>query len=278
MRKALLAVLLLVSQQVSAETVGAIDGASFIGMCNPKFPCHRAIRALDAAPVKAIGYLADAFGYKCECVKKFLQTDGPKYVRVHFANGTCFPERGRVCSRFDVFRKRTLKATEREILQKNERTLARYRASVERTVKILAAADSQTQVRYSLCLECPLSNKARKVLLQEALKFVPREQVVDSVLTQKCLKGLICEKHGEAPRLPGGQRCIADTDGDSFLEVDIERFKSMTAQCEARFFWSHGFNLLVPSYAGPFIAPHKRSAQATEWELEALSTCVSGLC
>ncbi|MFN4894200.1 MAG: hypothetical protein ACK5HO_00265 [Pseudomonadota bacterium] len=272
---ALIAALSLGSVVAKAEP---LDGASYIGICNPSFPCSRALRALDAAPVKAIGYLADAFGYKCECVRKFLQANGPKYVRVHFANGTCFPERGRVCSRFDVFRKRTLKATEREILQKNERTLARYRASVERTVKILAAADSQTQVRYSLCLECPLSNKARRVLLQEALKFVPQEQVVDSVLTQKCLKGLICEKHGESPKFLPGQRCIGDTDGVSFLGTDIRQFKAATSQCEARFYWAYGFNLLDPSYRGAFIAPYRRKEQPTGWELEALGTCLSGDC
>ena len=58
---------LLISTVAFAEPIG---GASYIGMCNPSFPCERAMKALQDSRTKAIGYLADSFGHECSCVRK----------------------------------------------------------------------------------------------------------------------------------------------------------------------------------------------------------------
>jgi hypothetical protein len=247
-----------------------IDGASYIGMCNPKFPCDKGLKALEQEDIRAVGYLADAFGHQCSCVKQFVETPGPKYVRVHLANGTCFPERGRRCGKYDVFFKESQKSAQRKLERKDRALLRRYRASIMRTKALLGEQRDDLTLRYSLCLECKLSNKARRVLLSEALKHFPQDAIVDSPIRYKCLPGLICEKHGDSMTYAKGQRCISDLDGITLFEADIERLKKRSRQCEAVFYWTYGFNLLPYGYSGRFIVPYARKDQPDKWEFEGL--------
>jgi hypothetical protein len=246
-----------------------IRGASYIGICNPNFPCQKALRG-----VKALGYLADAFGRRCQCVQEFLKIPGPKYLRVHLANGTCFPERGRRCGRKDVFYKENLRSAESKILKGDVTLLRRYEASILRTKRLLSSADVETTVRYSLVLEAPFSNRARQRLFEMAKKHLPEEALVDSVLSQRCLKGLICERHGDSMQYIPGQRCISDTDGIPIPEADLERLKQRSTQCEALFYWSTGFNLLPYGYSGKFIYPYERRHRPYDWELNELRICL----
>lgn len=259
--------LLLAFSSAFAQPLG---GASYIGMCSSKFPCAQALKEHTGA----IGYLADAFGYKCACVAKALSQEKTKYVRVHIANGTCFPERGRTCGFYDVFRGERVQSAEKKVRKRDPVIMARYRSRLRQTSKMLKSAKAHVVLRYSLCLECPLSNKARGVLLKESLRFFPRDSIVDSVLSQKCLKGTICERHGELPKFAPKERCIADLDGVSLFDANIEGLNSAASQCEAIFYWTPGFNLLASGYTGPFIAPYRRTYRATGWEFEGLRACL----
>jgi hypothetical protein len=251
---------------LSAEPIPA---ASYIGMCSPNFPCEKALQG-----VKSLGYLADAFGHQCLCVQRFLKSPGQKYLRVHLANGTCFPERGRKCGRKDVFFRETLRSAESKILRKDRRIMRAYEASILRTKKLLSGADAETTIRYSLTLEAPFSNRARQRLLEVAKRHLPEVSLVDSVLSQRCLKGLICERHGDSMSYLPGQRCISDTDGITLFEANLERLRSRSQSCEAIFYWSTGFNLLPYGYSGKFIYPYDRKHRAHDWELEGLKQCL----
>jgi hypothetical protein len=254
-----------------AEPLG---GASYIGMCNPNFPCERSLKALESSHTKAIGYLADAFGHECSCVRKFLKVPGGKYVRVHLANGTCFPERGRSCSKYDVFYGENQKTAQKKLENKDRKLLQRYRASIMRTKAILGESRKDLTIRYSLCLECKISDKARRVLLNEALKYFPQDSIVDSPMHYECLRGLICEKHGDSMSYKTGQRCISDTDGISLFDANLERLKTNSEQCEAIFYWTTGFNLLPYKYSGQFIPPYKRTKRAEDLEFEGAKACI----
>lgn len=243
-----------------------LGGASYIGMCSAKFPCAKALKEHTGT----IGYLADAFGYKCTCVLKALRQEKTRYIRIHIANGTCFPERNRRCGFYDVFRGERISSAERKILKRDPIIMARYRARIRRISEMFKDARPDITLRYSLCLECPLSNKARGVLLKEALRFFPKEAIVDSVLSQKCLKETICERHGDAPKFAQGERCIADLDGVSLFDANIERLNKAANQCEAIYYWTPGFNL----HTEKFIEPHKRTHQAHDWEWKGLRACL----
>lgn len=259
---------------VSLGAAEPLRGPSYIGMCSPHFPCSRALKVFAGQDVKTVGYLADAFGHECKCVKRFLDLPGKKYVRVHLANGTCFPERGRRCGKYDVFRNETLKSAQRKLEQRDRGLLLRYHASIMRTRKILAEGGDDLIGRFSLCLECQVSKKARRVLLKEALKHFPLDSLVDSPLHAGCLPGLICEKHGDSMRYARGQRCISDMDGVSLFEGNLERLNKNSKRCEAILYWTYGFNLLPYGYTGRFIPPHTRDARMARWEVDGVRACI----
>lgn len=245
-----------------------IRGLSVIGACSPRFPCDTII---DLQPA-GIGYLADAFGHRCSCVRRLIEQESLRYVRVHIANGTCFPERGRVCGAADVFKGETQVSAEAKVLQGDQKTLRRYRQSVLRSKNLLSGF--QGQKRYSLMLESPFSTAARRRLLREAGKYLNQEEIVDSVISQKCLKNLICERHGDAPKFTDGVPCIADTDGISYLDADIDRLNSRAKGCEAIFCWTHFFNLLPYGYSGRFLPPITRGAPPGDEELLKVGKCL----
>lgn len=258
----------------------AVPGASYIGMCSRNFPCERALRVFDVlepGETKAIGYLHGTFGSRCGCVVKFLsETAGPKYVRVHLADGTCFPERGRSCLKGSVFRGERLLSAEKKVLRRDGRMLARFRKAIfeVREQHKPFIADSSITFRYSPCLECPFGRPARRVLHQVARRYLPGDSLVDSPLQKSCLDSAICEQHGDEPRVPRQGRCITDLDGISIEASDLTKFAERSRNCEAMFYWSFGFNLLPYNYSGPFIPPMARGAQATEREFEALEYCL----
>lgn len=245
-----------------------IRGASYIGMCSPSFPCKR---ALDVQP-EAIGYLADAFGRKCQCVQEALKSPSLKYLRVHISNGTCFPERRRRCERSDVFYKETQKSAARKILKGDKIIYQRFLTSLDASIELLEGHGKD--VRYSPMLESPFPASVRRRLLQIVESRVGKERTVDSVLSQKCLEGYICERHGDAPRYLKGQQCISDLDGTSLFEANLQTLQTSSKQCEAIFYWTTGFNLLPYGYTGRFIPPTQRKHKAHGWEFEGLRACL----
>ncbi|NBT57464.1 hypothetical protein EBT16_01655 [bacterium] len=258
----------------SAALGKPLKGISLLGICNPNFPCAVALGLLENQPVKAIGYLSDSFGHECPCLKTFLDDESHRFIRVHLANGTCFPERRRRCGRLDVFYRLSLKKAEDKLRGKDRGLLRRYRASIIRTTALLGPETDKLKIRYSLCLECPFSRSTRSVLLREALRYFPREAIVDSPLFGPCLPNVICEWHGDSPRYRNEQRCISDSDGITPLNGDMSKLNNLSAKCEAIFYWTYGFNLLEYGYSGPFISPNKRTAQVTEQELDGVRACL----
>ena len=257
--------LLLPPPSLSAEP---IRGASYIGMCSPHFPCER---ALSLQP-EAIGYLADAFGRKCQCVQKALKTPSLRYLRVHISNGTCFPERGRKCGSSDVFYKETQKSAQRKILSGDKNIYRRFLNTLSASIRLLEGYGKE--IRYSPMLESPFPTRVRRRLLRAVERQVGKERTVDSVLSQRCLDGYICERHGDAPRYAKGQRCISDLDGITLFEANLQSLQDSSEQCEAIFYWTTGFNLLPYGYTGPFIPPLNRKKEAEKWEFDGLRSAL----
>jgi hypothetical protein len=209
--------------------------ASYIGFCSKSWPCAESLKVFADLPVKRVGWLTATFGERCPCAKEFFKLPGAKYVRVHLANCTCFPERGRSCASNEPFRGESIASADAKLRRKDPTVLRRYRRNLAIAARNLQGA-GDTTVRLSLCLESDFSNQARSVLLNEARKVFPRATFVDSITKGSCLPGIICERHGLAPSV-GGQ-CITDTDGDDY------RFGVRGNQCEASFLWMQHFNLI----------------------------------
>lgn len=237
-----------------------LNGASYIGICSPRFPCTEALKAFPRG-VYNVGYLNETFGSDCACLRRFKRLSrGQGYVRVHAVNGTCFASRGRSCAEGEWFHGESVKSATRKLLQRDKKFLRQYK-------KHLEAADRQTvgfpSSRISICLECPLPNSARRVMLSVAKRTLPHRsgQFVDSPIVYGCLKGTICERHGVAPRFAGS--CISDNDGAELTKGNLPDYLRATKSCESRYYWTRAFNLLSPaSKKAGFIMPKERTYKA----------------
>lgn len=234
-------------------------GPSYIGMCSKHWPCDRSLEVFGGRDLKATGWLAVTFGEECPCPRRFLALPGKKFVRVHLANCTCFPERGRRCGRHEPFRGESIASADRKLRGKDPTLLRRYRRNLLNTRRVLGAVDADTQVRLSLCLESEFSGPARRVLLRAARAVFPGAVFVDSVVGRACLPELVCEKHGSRPSLPAGQACIVDTDGDDYRRINPFAYADRYRRCEAVLYWEESFNLISPDGTG-FVDPLDRTA------------------
>lgn len=247
-KAAVIALAMLLAPAAASSQVNNF-GASYIAMCSRFWPCEESLTALRGAPVPRVGWLVRTFGSECKCPRRFLALPGPKTVRVHLANGTCFPERGRRCMRGEPFMGETVASAERKVLRHSRGVIGRFRRNLLNARRTLDAADARTEILLSPCLECPLSPAARKVLLEEtqaAFPGLPPSSFVDNPLRGPCLPGTTCEVHGAAPRCPPTGRCVIDTDGDDILEVEQEAFNRAASRADLAFIWAPGFNLLEP--------------------------------
>lgn len=258
-----------------------IRGASFIGICSPHFPCDRALALFKSMPrgqVKAIGYLHGTFGNECQCVARFLrEVRGPKYIRVHLADGTCFPERGRRCLDGSVFEGESLASANAKILAGDWAIFSRYLKAIREVQRMFRGYKNNPNIilRFSMCLECPFEISTRRILYKFARRYFSEEQMVDSTTRPECLNEPICEQHGDSPRFQTRGRCITDLDGVSIENSYLERFFQLSNQCEAAFFWTYGCNLLAENYRGSFVPPKNRTSQITDRELGAIDYCIN---
>lgn len=95
-----------------------LNGASYIGVCSPKFPCTEALKGFPRG-VYNLGYLNETFGSNCGCVKRFQRLSrGQGYVRVHAVNGTCFPSRGRTCGKGEFFHGESVKSATKKLVKR----------------------------------------------------------------------------------------------------------------------------------------------------------------
>lgn len=263
-------IIVLAAIGIRAAQGEVLNGASLIGICSPRFPCSEALRAFPRG-VYNLGYLHHTFGDQCKCLERFKRLSGGQgYVRVHAVNGTCFPSRGRTCAQGEFFHGESVASASRKLVKRDPRFLNKYRKHLRQT-------ESQVSTNYtgasrvSLCLECPLPNSARRVMLSVARRTLSHRgpnEFIDNPIGHACLNNTICEGHGVAPRFASSS-CIADNDGSELTKDNLKGYLKQTKECETRFYWTKSFNLL-PKETKEFILPRDRSYRTTRWEFRRL--------
>ena len=239
--------LLLLSLTITVSAHAEPFGLSLLGMCNKTWDCKGTVRAFRQEEVIRFGYLAQSFGAECPCVRKLLQDKRPKVVRIHLSNSTCFPERGRTCSPYEVFAGESIASADAKVRARDPRLMSRFRY-VAATVRDALGEAIRTKCYVSPCLECNLSPEARTELLKVAVEMLPQCRMVDNPMQGDCLPGTICERHGSLPRYY--RPCGADTDGDDYRGLDILTLGSRANKCAYTHLWRPEFNCLRPSGRG----------------------------
>lgn len=246
----LIAALITTFSAANAQTVGL----SYLGMCHATWPCEESLTPFDGLDTIRLGWLENTFGAACPCVDTMLKDPRPKEVRVHIANGTCFPERGRRCGRYEVFAGESIWSAERKIIKKDKKILERFKRVARRLRRRLAGAENLT-CYVSPVLESDFNEKARRVLHRITASILPSCRRVDSVHLRACLPGVICEVHGDKPQLTAP--CFADLDGVDMEATSIGDFLEGTKQCIQSHLWAFEMNCL-DVYPRTFIDPRKR--------------------
>ena len=227
---------------------------SYIGMCHEEWPCDKTINKS-----RVVGFLAPpTFGERCECGARYLALPERKYARIMLINGTCFPERGRRCDKTEPFYGETIGSAQKKILKDDPDMLARLDRSFELTKRLLSSM-TNADVDLGICLECPFDMPARKKLLSRARLHFPGFTFVDSVITQRCLPGVLCERHGT--RQTHKKPCIADLDGEDGRAVDLPKYRKATANCKATLYWEPKYNCQPAKVGREFVLPRKRKCK-----------------
>lgn len=223
------------------------QGVSYIGLCNKTWDCNKTMQTWKDKPI-IVGWLEDSFGSKCSCVNRILSSSKQKTIRVHIANSPCL--RNRRCERHDIFwgyniasANRAVRNTDSRLMRRFLRTLDRLKSRIESSIGFLTCY-------VSPCLECDLNETSRKILSSYVRYSLPSCTVVDNPLKGHCIKGEVCERHGDDPKLRAP--CISDLDGTELkTNVDIERYYRNTMQCSLRFYWSAWMNCAADSWQYP---------------------------
>jgi hypothetical protein len=237
-------------------------GPSYLGLCSKNWSCKRTLSVFEGREVAATGWLIATFGDSCPCAKEFLSLPQPKIARIHIANCTCFPERGRRCGKNEPFRGESIRSADRKLKARNGTLLKRFRRNLSLTRSQLEGVDlSSTSVYLSPCLESMFSGEARRVMLDETAKAFPEFPLVDNPVGAQCLPGYICEKHGVNPSVK--PPCFVDTDGDNYIAIPPVRRRD----CIAQFYWAPWMNLISGS---KFVDPLKRTAKPSRRDIRDL--------
>lgn len=227
---------------------------SHIALCHDTWRCARTIESFRDLPEIRLGFLGGpTFGENCGCLRNVLQVNKPKVLRVHIANGPCL--RNRRCGSYEIFHGDTRFHFDLKVQQRHRKTLQKFDRYLLKLKGALKRANGKVTCFVSSVLESDFSAPARRVLLKRVKAILPQCAPVDSVFNRRCLDGVICEKHGIAPKL--NYPCIADNDGTIMRKADKPRFLHASRNCHLAFIWRPSFNCLDLS-SPTFIDPRNR--------------------
>lgn len=246
--------ILLVSILAPGRT-GRTEGLSYLGMCSRTWDCDKTLAAWRGEP---FGWIENSFGEECGCVDRFLSTSVNKVVRVHILNGPCM--RNRRCGRYEAFYGYTPSSASRAILRKKGKLLGRIDAIIARLKERLDRANGKVTCYVSPCLECDLNDRARRSLLHRVSVALPNCNLVDSPHRDSCIRGTVCEGHGDSPNVT--KPCIVDLDGTSADKVDLKKWLAKYRYCDIRFVWRPWMNCISLKGGPQFIDPRKRGCGA----------------
>lgn len=233
-------------------------GQSYIGLCSDKWPCSLSIKQYQGQETIRAGWLEDTtFNQsRCSCSSAILEGPKPKVVRIHIANGTCFPERGRRCQPGEVFEGESIKSAEAKLIRHDPKLINKLKAAAARTAARVSKAYALKELYISPVMESSFSAKARLVTLDTVRSYFPNAKLVDNPVQGPCLGGYVCEKHGERPNISAP--CISDLDGADFGKVDLVAYAQNTKQCALSLVWGLKYNL-IDHHNPNFVEPRKRS-------------------
>lgn len=248
MRQVLVAILL-----ASLYARNCSAAPSYLGLCHKDWPCKQTIASLSGSDAIVTGWLENTFNTDCPCGDKLLASPAPKIIRVHLVNSPCM--RNRRCGRYEVLYGYSKESASRSVHIPGSRVNRRFDAVLDRFKKRLANAQGPVQCFVSPCLECDLDGPARRNLLNRVSVALPGCFLVDNPHRQRCLRGFVCERHGNS--VPELRPCITDMDGLDGTTVKVKTWLANAKQCVIKYYWEPWMNCNT-AVGSKFVDPRKR--------------------
>lgn len=234
-------------------------GVSYIGIKHKTWPCQTSLKVFDKAPEIRLGFLLDdTFGDSLQCPERLLDSPKPKHMRVHLANCTCFPERGRKCQPQELFAGLTQKEANKRIKAKDPTLLNKLRVKAAQA-KAFAQKNKNGPLNFyvSPCMESGLDAQARKVMLDVAQEYFDRSVLVDNPFGSAPISNYIPELHGDGV-YNKFSNFIVDNDGDPFTKIKhLPQFYKGNDRSKMTLLWDLFMNCIDPHISG-FVAPRQR--------------------
>lgn len=250
--KALLMLLALLLMLLAFTTTVEAQGSSYLGMCHKDWNCDGTIASYRGRKTFYLSWLINTFGTECQCVKKLMADPRKKVVRVHLSNSPCM--RNHRCGRYEVFYKMNKASASRAVVRGDKR-IVRYFDKQLNELAVLFSSSKNLTCYVSPCLECDLNATARRVLLDRVSAALPMCIPVDNPHGQPCLKGFLCESHGENPT--ANKPCIVDLDGKDGRTIDVRKWVERYRHCDLAFYWEPYMNC----NRGSFVDPRQRDCK-----------------
>jgi len=245
--KPLLAVLLL-----AGALEATAQAPSFLSLCHKDTNCAAVKSLWHGQDTIQTGWLEKTFAPDCKCADELLRSHKAKVVRIHLMNGPCM--RNRRCGRYEPLWGYNKASGSRAVRTNKSRLIRRFHRVLRVTKERLSKADNLT-CYVSPCLECDLNENARRIILNHVSASLPQCIPVDNPHGQSCIKGFVCESHGEHPRTVAP--CIADLDGTNGRLIDLKKWVDRTKRCDLAYYWEPWMNCL----RGSFVDPRQRNCK-----------------
>lgn len=271
MVKRYLGISILVAISICLSANAQTVGLSSLGMCHPKWPCGSMQRAYENSEVLRFGWLENTFGERCRCADTLLQDERPKEVRVHIANGPCL--RNKRCGSYEIFHGFEIVSANRDIKKANSRIIPKFLKVIRRLRDRLSKAKGALTCYVSPVLESDFDGRARRILHRITVTHLPFCSVVDNPLRGRCVRGTVCEKHGDNPGLVAP--CIADLDGIDANQISVPEYLRKTKACDMSFVWGVGLNC-NNSHSSAWVDPRKRNCVQSGADIRALARWLHG--
>jgi hypothetical protein len=237
-----------------ATTAAAEAGPSYLGICSPTWNCTATIQSYKGQPSIVTGWLENTFAADCACGDRILQLPQEKIGRWHIANGPCL--RNRRCGKYEIFAGLSVERANRKVGRRDGVLLKKFRTVTLRLKRRLEAAKGGLTCYVSPCLECDLRDSNRRTLGSIVSKYLPYCTLVDSTYREECLRGSVCEFHGDEPKVTNP--CIADLDGVDGKVVDLRQYRRDTLSCDLRYYWEPWYNCIR---SAKFVDPRARDCR-----------------
>jgi hypothetical protein len=232
---------------------------SFLGLCHKDWNCDATVKLYDGQETIISGWIENTFNRSCPCADTLLNDPRKKIIRTHLIQSPCL--RNKRCGRYEALWGYTVASASRAALKPKSRLRVRFARILETFRRRIEGKDVTCYV--SPCLECDLYEPSRRVLAGLVSDALPNCSLVDNPFRRRCLRGTICEKHGDKPRV--SEPCIVDLDGTDGSTIDLPNWVARYKHCALSYYWEPWMNCI----RGEFVDPRKRNCNYSTSTFEA---------